>query len=147
MVRGTAAPKLGQAGGSTTSAAGIVPVTVVPWPGDEVIVSTPSRAATRSAMFCDPAPLAVVAGSKPGPLSHTRNTRLAPSWLIATSTLHSPAYFDTFWRASSTQKYTAVSTSWSYRPTPSAVTLTARDVLRAWAETAAGRPSAASRGG
>jgi hypothetical protein len=55
-------------------------------------------------MFWEPAPLFVVAGSKPRPSSTTSKCRIPPSSWSRMTTDVASAYFEMFWSASRTQK-------------------------------------------
>ena len=94
-----------------TAGTGMLPATVVPWPGVLRSVNVPPTASIRSAMPCRPVPRGAVDGSNPTPSSRTSNASREPSCRSSTSTLEALAYFAAFWSASRQQKYTAASVS------------------------------------
>ena len=133
---------------ATAGSTGIRPVTVVPAPGQASTWSDPPSAASRSAMCCrPPAPDRGRDRSKPGPSSATSNETSSAEPRSRMRTVDRGACRAAFCTASTQQKYTAVSTSAGYRPTPSASTITGSGAFPAWAPTARASPWSASSGG
>ncbi len=83
---------------------GARPTTTVPWPGAARHVISPPSAPIRSAMFDNPAPAGVLAGSKPGPVSATSNRSSPGTACIVTVTLAPGACFPALASASRQQK-------------------------------------------
>ena len=143
-------PARGQPVAARLGMAGSHVRTPTPWsrgPARSCTVRLPPRAASRSRMPCRPEPVTGPARSKPAPSSVTRNVSRPPACRSSTVVSDAAAYFATFCRASSTQKYTVASASRGSRPTPSASRCTGVGARSACARSAAARPRSASSGG
>ena len=137
----------GACAGSSGTAVGTQPETVVPRPGAEITVSRPPAPAIRSARLTVPEPVGALAGSKPRPSSDT--SKLSPLSVSArvTTMRCAAACLTAFCSASRQPKYAARSAAAGQRRRTSACTVTGTGLAVAAARSAAAGPESVSTAG